>query len=250
MKIILSENAEQMAKIAADAAKNKIDAAQRDHGFARIMLSTGASQLPFFKEFVKQEIDWKKVEVFHLDEYIGINENHPASFKKYIKQRFVDIVHPVKYWLIDGKNDPQKEMDRISAELLKAPIDLGLIGIGENAHIAFNDPPCDFDDDHCYKIVNLNDTCKQQQVREGWFENEDAVCKQAMSLTCKQIMKCNTIFSIVPYKVKANAVKQTLINDLTNEVPATLLKSHRDFTLFLDEESASLTDRSLLQKYM
>ena len=139
----------------------------REKGFARIVLSTGASQFTFFEEFVKQDIDFSKVEMFHLDEYIGIGEEHPASFCRYLKERFASKVTLKKAYFIDGTKDPREVIKQVSEELLKAPVCLGLIGIGENAHIAFNDPPADFEDEACYKIVNLDEKCKRQQVGEA-----------------------------------------------------------------------------------
>ena len=249
MKIKLYKNSVEMGKAAAKAAAKKLGEVIEKKGYARILLSTGASQFDFFTALADEKVEWSKVEMFHLDEYVGISPDHPASFNKYLRERFVEVNHPAKYHLMNGECNPEETIKEVSALISEAPIDLGLIGIGENGHIAFNDPPADFDDERAYKIVNLNDTCIKQQIREGWFENEDAAFKQAISMTCKQIMKCECIISVVPHAVKAEAVKNTLTLDKTPLVPATLMKSHKDVTLYLDENSASLLDEATVKAF-
>ena len=176
--------------------------------------------------------------MFHLDEYADLPETHPASFRKYLKERFVEKVQPLKaVHFVDGTAEG---IAPLTEELRSAPIDIGLIGIGENGHIAFNDPPADFDTKEAYIIVNLDDACKRQQMGEGWFASVDDVPKQAVSMTAYQIMQCERIVSCVPYAVKADAVRKTLSADkTTNLVPATLLKEHKDFILYLDMDSAA-----------
>ena len=210
-----------------------------EKGHARIVLSTGASQFDTLEALTQEEgIAWDCVEMFHLDEYIGLPVTHPASFRKYLQERFVDRVAPLAaVHFVDGT---QENIAELTAELRRAPIDIGLIGIGENGHIAFNDPPADFDTKEAYIVVNLNETCKQQQLGEGWFASMDEVPKQAVSMTAYQIMQCERIVSCVPYAVKADAVEKTLrAETVTNLVPATLLKTHPDFILYLDQDSAS-----------
>ncbi len=194
------------------------------------------------------ELDWSKVEMFHLDEYVGLPETHPASFRKYLKERFINIVHPGKVFLVDGEGNIQKNIAQLNKAIREEPVDLALIGIGENAHIAFNDPPADFETKEAYIIVDLAERCKKQQVGEGWFQTVDDVPKQAISMTIYQIMQSRVIISPVPYQVKAEAIKLTLENDLSNMVPATMLKKHKSVTLFLDEDSASLVDPKLLNR--
>ena len=241
MKIIISKDAKALGQNAADFVAEQINEAIRDHGTARIVLSTGASQLTTIEELIKKDIDWSKVEMFHLDEYVALPETHIASFRKYLKERFISKINLKAAHLVDGT--PEGIAD-LTKELRSAPIDVGLIGIGENAHIAFNDPPADFDTKEAYIVVNLNDTCKKQQVGEGWFATVDDVPKQAVSMTVHQILECKKIVSIVPYAVKADAVKKTLYNDITNTIPATIMKGHDDFTLFVDEDSYSDVDES------
>ena len=249
MKFYIGKTKEIMGLGAAEQAAKIVNEAIANQGYARILLSTGASQFPFFVEFVKMDIDWSKVEMFHLDEYVGISEEHPASFKRYLLDRFVDVVHPGKAHLINGLQSPDKTIAELTELINEKPIDLGLIGIGENGHIAFNDPPASFDDTAAYKVVTLDDRCLQQQVGEGWFKDKNEAYKQAISMTCPEIMKCRSIISVVPYKVKAEAVYKTLTESLTPYVPATLLKDHPDFTLWCDSDSASMLTKDITEKF-
>lgn len=250
MKVKVFETTEEMGAAAAKHAASKLNEVIKEKGAARLLLSTGASQFAFFESFVKEDVDWSRVEMFHLDEYVGISPEHPASFQKYLKERFIEKVNPGKFHLINGEEDPEKTIAELTALLLCGKIDLGLIGIGENGHIAFNDPPADFDDMRFYKVVTLSDTCIQQQLHEGWFENEDAAFKQAISMTCSKIMDCDTIISVVPYAVKAEAIKNTLTMEKTELVPATLMKSHSDVTVYCDKDSIALTDKAVLDKFI
>ena len=247
MEIKVLENSIELGKAAADYCAGIINEAISQKGKGRIVLSTGASQFDTIKALIDKNISWDKVEMFHLDEYIGLPESHPASFRKYLKERFLANVNIMKSWLIDGEDDPQKIIAQLTDEIRKEPIDLGLIGIGENAHIAFNDPPANFDTKEAYICVDLNDTCKQQQVREGWFPTNDDVPKQAISMSVYQIMQCQHIVSCVPHQVKAQAIKDTLETSLTNMVPATMLKEHADVVVFLDKNSASMIDAGKYQ---
>lgn len=250
MKLVINNTKEQLGKVSAKHAAELINKAIAEQGYARILLSTGASQFPFFDEFVKQDIDWSKVEMFHLDEYVGISEEHPASFKRYLLDRFVNKVNPKEAHLIEGQKNPEETIAELTALLSESPIDVGLIGIGENAHIAFNDPPADFNDTRAYKVVTLDARCLQQQIGEGWFKNVEETYKQAISMTCPQIMKCKSIISVVPYKVKAEAIYNTLINDVTPNVPATLLKKHADCTIYCDADSASMLTEEIVKQYV
>ena len=241
MNIIIGKTPTEMGELAAKAAAGLINKAIEQKGDARIVVSTGQSQFEFFESLLLQPIDWGKVEMFHLDEYIGIDENHPASFVKYLKERFTDKI-PLKIaHFIYGDREAEKEIKRISELIAKSPVDAAFIGIGENAHIAFNDPPADFETDKPYIIVELNDTCKAQQVREGWFKTNDDVPKVAITMSPKQIMAAKAILSVVPHKVKAKAIADVVASKTTdNMIPATLLKTHPNWTLYLDEASASL----------
>ena len=249
MKLILCESQKDLGIRSAKHATELLQAAIAEKGNARILLSTGASQFPFFEEFVKADIDWGKVEMFHLDEYVGISKTHPASFNYYLTTKFVEKVNPGKYHLIDGTKDADETIAELTKLLDESPIDVGLIGIGENAHIAFNDPPADFDDKRAYKVVTLAERCLEQQIGEGWFKDKDECFKQAISMTCDRIMQSKHIISVVPYKVKAEAIYNTFANDLTPDVPATLLKKHADTTVYVDPDSASMLTDELIKKY-
>lgn len=244
MKIIVSKDAKALGERAAEYVAGILNQCIAEKGEARIVLSTGASQLTTIEALVQKPVDWSKVEMFHLDEYVGLPETHIASFRKYLRERFVEKVHPKAAYLVDGTPEG---IAGITAALRKKSVDVGLIGIGENAHIAFNDPPADFDTREAYIVVNLNDTCKNQQVHEGWFANVDEVPKQAVSMTVYQILQCRRIVSCVPYAVKADAIQKTLENDETNRIPATILKGHPDFVLFADEDSFSKVEEEKIR---
>lgn len=244
MEIYVSPDAKSLGEHAAKYIAPLLNEAIAEHGTARIILSTGASQFTTLEALIKEDVDWTKVEMFHLDEYVDLPETHKASFRKYLKERFISKVPLKAYHLVDGTPGCIPELTK---ELRKAPIDVGLIGIGENGHVAFNDPPADFDTREAYIVVNLNDTCKRQQVHEGWFPTPDDVPKQAISMTVWQLYQCKHIVSCVPYAVKANAVKLTLENDKTNMIPATVLKSHDSFALFVDKDSFSSVDEAKIR---
>jgi glucosamine-6-phosphate deaminase len=240
MEVKVLANSEELGNEAALYSAQILKDIIQQKGKARIVLSTGASQFDFFKSFVQLDIDWSKVEMFHLDEYVNLPVSHPASFRKYLKERFLSHVNIQRAFFV-GEGNVQDNIQKLTEEIGKKPIDLGLIGIGENAHIAFNDPPANFDTKEAYTVVGLDEDCKMQQVREGWFPTIGDVPSQAITMTVHQIMQSNVIVSCVPNKVKAKAIRMTLENEVTNKVPATILKTHSNFTLFLDKESASQT---------
>ncbi len=239
MEIRICKDSVELGKSAAKHVAQVLRDCIAENGSARIVLSTGASQFDTIKALVEEpDIKWECVEMFHLDEYVDLPITHVASFRKYLQERFVDKVGTLKaVHFVDGTKEC---ISKLTEEIRKSPIDIGLIGIGENAHIAFNDPPADFDTKEAYIIVNLNETCKKQQMGEGWFATIDDVPKQAVSMTAYQIMQCKRIVSCVPHAVKAAAVENTIkATEVDNTVPATLLKTHPDFILYLDENSAS-----------
>lgn len=238
MEVRICKDRYELGKSAAKHVASELKKCIAENGSARIVLSTGASQFDTIEALTKEEgIKWECVEMFHLDEYVDLPETHPASFRKYLKERFVDKVAALKgVHFVDGTKEG---IAALTKELRSAPIDIGLIGIGENGHIAFNDPPADFDTKEAYIIVNLDERCKKQQMGEGWFATIDDVPKQAVSMTTYQIMQCKQIISCVPYAVKAEAIEKTLKTaETTNMVPSTLLKTHPDFILYIDSESA------------
>lgn len=237
MEIRICKNPDELGKSAAAHVAEQLRKIIAEKGYARIALSTGASQFDTIKHLVLEDVDWSKVEMFHLDEYVDLPESHPASFRKYLKERFVNKVGALKAaHFVDGRKEG---IAALTEQITREPIDIGLIGIGENTHIAFNDPPADFDTKESYIVVNLDMACRNQQMGEGWFKTFDEVPKQAVSMTVHQIMQCKKIVSCVPYAVKADAVYKTLTaKETTNLIPATKLKEHPDFILYIDSDSA------------
>jgi glucosamine-6-phosphate deaminase len=239
MIITISKNASDLGAAAARFAGTRLREAIDRDGEARLVLATGSSQFDTLEALLKEDIDWKKIEIFHLDEYIGLPVTHKASFRKYLKERFVDFIECRKFHNVDTEGNIERVIAALTDEIRKKPVDVSLIGIGENGHIAFNDPPADFETQDAYRVVTLNERCKIQQVGEGWFKSVDDVPEKAVSMTVWQIMQCKTIASCVPHLVKAEAIYKTLRSPLSNMVPATMLKQHPDFNLFLDYNSAS-----------
>ena len=239
MNICIYETSSEMARQAASAAARAISQAIAKRGEARILLSTGESQIETLGFLAKEQVSWDKVTMFHLDEYIGLPESHKASFRKYLKERFLEVFHPGKAYLVSGEGNVEENIAALTASLREAPVDVALVGIGENGHVAFNDPPADFDTKEAYMVVNLAERCKQQQVNEGWFGSLEEVPAQAITMTVPQIMASRTILSIVPGVRKSEAVCKTLLaKAVTSQIPATVLKTHPDWHLFLDRESA------------
>ena len=242
MAVYILDNSEELGEKAAELIAQKLNEAIEKKGKARIILSTGASQFETIKYLVEKNVDWEKVTMFHLDEYLELPETHKASFRRYPKERFTSKV-PVKVHFVNTEGDVEENLKELTSEIRKDIIDIGVIGIGENGHIAFNDPPADFETREAYRIVELEERCRKQQLNEGWFPTLDDVPFKAVSMTPYQIMQCETIVSSVPGERKAEAVRNTLKSDeVTNMVPATLLKTHKDWHLFLDKESSSLID--------
>ncbi len=237
--ISVSDNAKENGRKAALKAAGIINEAIESKGHARIVLSTGASQFEMFDTLVTLPVDWSKVEMFHLDEYVGLSENHIASFRKYLKERFVNIVHPKAAHFVNGEGDVEKNIEELTKELRRDVIDLGLIGIGENGHIAFNDPPADFDAEEAYRVVKLDQKCRMQQVGEGWFDKLEDVPTEAISMLPREIMSCLKIITVAPHAVKAEAIYNTITQKVSNMIPATLLKTHPEWYLYIDDDSAS-----------
>lgn len=239
MVINISDNSINAGKKAAGLIAESLNTAIESAGHARMVVSTGSSQFDMFQALVREKVKWQKVEVFHLDEYIGLPITHVASFRKYLVERFVSLIPLQKFHAVDVEEDIDSQIRKLTSELRDKPVDLGIIGIGVNAHIAFNDPPADFQTREAYIVVKLDEQCKKQQVDEGWFNNIGEVPDEALSMSVWQIMQCRRIISVVPHGVKAPAVQRTLSTRLTPEVPATMLKTHPDWHLFLDMNSAS-----------
>ena len=238
MTIIVSETKQQLGKAAAEKGSLFIRKAIQEKGEATIIVATGASQFEMLSELVEQDLEWEKVRAFHLDEYIGIDAEHPASFRKYLKERFVNRVPLKEFIYINGQMEPVGECQRLNALISGYSIDVAFVGIGENSHLAFNDPPADFLTEHPYIIVDLDHACRKQQLNEGWFHTLQEVPGKAISMSVHQIMKSNTIICSVPDERKAKAVKLTVEGPVTPEVPASILRKHNNCYLYLDKQSA------------
>ena len=208
---------------------------------ARLIAATGASQLEFLETLTSTPgIEWQRVEMFHLDEYIGLPATHGASFRKYLLERLIHKTAITHYHLLDGERDPREVIERVGSELRSRPPDLAFVGIGENGHLAFNDPPADFETDEPYLIVELDEACRKQQVMEGWFRTIDDVPARAISMSVRQILKAREIIAIVPDARKSEAVKACLEGEISPMAPASILRTHPNTTIYLDTESASL----------
>ena len=244
MKIDISDNKIEMGRRAATRAAEKICAAIADHDEARVIFASAASQFEFIEALLThEEIDWSKVCGFHLDEYVGLSADHPASFRRFLKERLLaKLPRPVKSFTFVGGDAPDTaaECARLQAAIREQPIDLACIGIGENGHIAFNDPPADFETDAAYAVVALDEVCRRQQVGEGWYPNLDAVPTHAFSMTVPQILAAQSIVVIVPDDRKAKAVSMAVDGPITNMCPSSILRSHPDCVLYLDAPAASL----------
>jgi len=242
MKIKINNNPKDLGQSAGKTGAELVRKAIAQKGHANIILATGTSQFETLNRLIAEPgIDWSHVSVFHLDEYIGLPVTHPASFRKYLKERFISKVQNLKAVnLIDGEVDPSSECARLGELINKHPIDVAFVGIGENGHLAFNDPPADFETDKPYLVVDLDEACRKQQLGEGWFPSLEAVPLKAISMSVKQILKSKAIICSVPDLRKAQAVKDTIENPVSNLFPATALQLHPDCTCFLDTDSASL----------
>jgi glucosamine-6-phosphate deaminase len=236
-----------LSRAAAEQAANAIRIAIKKQGHARIVAATAASQIEFLDFLTKApEIDWSKVEVFHLDEYIGLPVTHPGSFRKMLLEQLVQKTGVRKYHLLDGDAaDPAAVARRVGKELSSGPVDIAFLGIGENGHLAFNDPPADFEIDQPYIVVELDEACRQQQVGEAWFANISQVPKQALSMSVKQVLKAKEILAVVPDKRKAAAIKACFAGNITPQAPASILRTHPNATIYLDTNSASMLDQEV-----
>ena len=243
MKIITGKDKNDMGRIAADDAAAKICAAIATNGEARVIFASAASQFEFIEALLThKEIDWSKVCGFHLDEYVGLSADHPASFRRFLKERLLaKLPCQVKSFTFVGGDAPDTaaECARLEAAIREKPVDLACIGIGENGHIAFNDPPADFETKAAYAVVALDEVCRRQQVGEGWYPDLDHVPTHAFSMTVPQILATKSIVVIVPDDRKAEAVRRTVKDEISPMVPATALRNHPDCTLYLDPPAAS-----------
>jgi glucosamine-6-phosphate deaminase len=247
MLVKVFKSRDSLGQATADQAATAIRRAIKAKGKARIIAATGTSQLAFLNALTKaDDIAWAKVEAFHLDEYIGLPITHRASFRKILLEQLMQKAGIVNYHLLDGDApDPDDVVRRVGKQLASSPIDVAFLGIGENGHIAFNDPPADFETEDPYIIVELDEACRRQQVGEGWFADISKVPKQAISMSVRQILKAKELLAVVPDSRKAQAVKACLEGPISPLAPASILRTHPNATVYLDQESAALLSRTL-----
>jgi len=248
MRILVSDNKVHNGQRAAHDGAELIRRAIGKKGEANIILATGASQFEMLAELTHAaDLDWHRVTVFHLDEYAGLPITHPASFRLYLWQRFMSALpfSLKERYLIDAEGDLAAECKRLNEIIVKHPIDVAFIGIGENGHLAFNDPPADFETSEPYIVVKLDEACRRQQMGEGWFKKFEDVPSHAISMSIKQIMKSKHIICTVPDERKAKAVKGAVEGPVTPMVPASILQRHEDAMIYLDPPAASLLSKSM-----
>ena len=235
-----------LGKAAAEHAAGVIREAILDRGRARIIAATAASQMEFLEALTSAPgIDWHRVEAFHLDEYIGLPITHPGSFRKMLLEQLIRKTGIVNYHLLDGDGDAPSVVASASAAVASEPIDIAFLGIGENGHLAFNDPPADFDTEEPYLIVTLDDACRRQQVGEAWFADISRVPQRAISMSVRQIMKVKEVLAIAPDSRKAVAIQLCFAGEIGPMAPASILRNHPKATVYLDKDSAALLDPAL-----
>lgn len=245
MRIVVAKDRMTMGRYTAEKAATHLRQCLSQKTECNLVIATGSSQFEVLDSLVSQpDIDWSRVNGFHLDEYLGIDRSHSASFCGYLAKRFVERVPLKSFLYLDGTKLPELLRSQASEQLAARPIDLLLCGIGENGHLAFNDPPADFATQEPYLIVELDEACRRQQVGEGWFDSLDQVPTQAISMSIHQILKADKILCSVPDQRKAEAVRNTVERELSPQVPASALKQHADVTLVLDAASATLLSKS------
>ncbi len=242
MQIQVFESKQQMAQAAASKAAELLKQALNQKGTATFIVATGASQFEFLENLTAApSIEWAKTVMFHLDEYVGLSESHPASFRHYLKEKLINKVHPGTVHLVCGDfSDPEAECHRLNKIISGYVVDAAFVGVGENGHLAFNDPPADFQTENPYIVVELDQACRRQQLGEGWFVGLEDVPKQAISMSIRQIMKSKAIVCTVPDKRKAQAVKDCLEKEISPRHPASILREHPNAFLYLDRDAASL----------
>ena len=238
----------ELGEMAAAQAESAIRRAIAERGSARIIAATGASQFEFLEALTQARLDWERIELFHLDEYVGLPIEHPASFRKYLMERLIQKTGIQKYHLLDGEADPDEVIRDVGSVLAAAPIDVAFTGIGENGHLAFNDPPADFETEQPYLLVTLDEACRRQQVGEGWFTSLAEVPRKAISMSIRQILKSREIICIAPDTRKASAAKACFEGEISPMAPASILRTHDRATVYLDADSSALLSRELIAR--
>lgn len=249
MNINITNTKDELGHAAAQKGAQLINAAIAKRGKATIIVATGASQFEMLENLVKENVDWSKVEAFHLDEYIGMQKTHPASFRRYLQERFVDKVGSLKvFHYIGGDTDRlDEEITRLNELVSQNLIDVAFVGVGENGHLAFNDPPADFEIETPYLVVDLDEACRKQQLGEGWFPTLEDVPKKAVSMSVRQIMKSRSIICTVPDERKAKAVFDSITGPVSNMCPASILQQHSDCNWYLDKFSSKLLSQKMVK---
>jgi len=241
VRIRIFENKSELSEGAAEHAAKTLRQLLGEKNTVRLIAATGASQIEFLEKLTSsKDIDWARVEMFHLDEYVGLPITHPASFRKYLMERLIGKTKMGIYHLLDGESDPEGAVAEVGRELKKSPVDLAFVGIGENGHLAFNDPPADFQTEKPYIVVTLDEACRKQQVGEGWFGTIAEVPVRAISMSVRQILKTDEIIAIVPDARKAQAVAECLAGEVSPLHPASILLTHSNTSMYLDRESSAL----------
>jgi len=244
VKIEIFEDKTSLSRSAAEYAAGSMREILSRQDSLRLVAATGASQFDFLAILTSLPgIDWSRVEVFHLDEYVGLPITHPASFRRYLQERLIAPTGVTNFHGIDGMGDPETVAREMGEALATKPVDLLFAGIGENGHLAFNDPPADFETERPYLVVELDEACRKQQVGEGWFPSMNDVPRRAISMSIRQILKAKEILTISPDARKAQAVKATLEGEISPMAPASILRRHANTTLYLDTKSASLLNQ-------
>jgi glucosamine-6-phosphate deaminase len=247
MLVRVFEERNSLGQAAATQASRAIRDAIAKRGRARVVAASAASQFEFLEALTAAPgIDWRNVELFHLDEYIGLPMSHPASFCKFLQERLIGKTGITQHHLLNGEEDPAEVIRRTSQAISAAPIDIAFVGIGENGHLAFNDPPADFETEEPYIVVSLDEVCRQQQVGEGWFKDLAAVPKRAISMSVRQVMKAKEIVAVVPGPKKAQAIKACFDGEISPMAPSSILRTHSNATIYLDRESAALLSPATL----
>lgn len=241
MHALICEDRESLGRKAAAQATAAIQHAIKRQGRARVIAASAASQFEFLDALTATpDIEWERVELFHLDEYIGLSMTHPASFCRFLQERLIAKTGIKVFHLLDGEKEPEDVIRRTGKDIGSAPIDVAFVGIGENAHLAFNDPPADFVTEEPYLVVELDEMCRRQQVEEEWFPSLDRVPQRAISMSVRQVLKSNEILAIVPGPRKAAAIRACLEGPISPEAPASILRTHPNTAIYLDNESAAL----------
>lgn len=249
MHVVLTENRESMGRWVAARAADDLRRTIAERGYANLLVATGASQFEVLESLVAQPgVEWMRVHGFHLDEYAGLPDSHPASFCRYLRERLVERVPLASFLYLRGDRNPQDMIAEASRVLSGLTIDVALVGVGENGHLAFNDPPADFATEQPYLLVTLDEACRKQQVGEGWFDSLDEVPTQAISMSVRQIMKSQRIYCSVPDERKSTAISAMLTGPITPDVPASILRNHEDAVLIIDRAAASQLDEEQLRE--